>query len=170
MQICHDSTPSSSTPSTSSSSSSSSTPAAPGMLQRLGRVLQEKAAGDFERFFKGTSKTRERLGLVEELLTFWSLEDYENTLEELEEALITADFGPKTALKVRGGAHGGPLTSQQTPGPLILPPPPGPPALATLRNPANLALAAVVQIPIPRPQGPEPRGMEAPSFNLLTHP
>jgi hypothetical protein len=28
--------------------------------------------------------------LVEELLTFWSLEDYEDTLEELEEALIVS--------------------------------------------------------------------------------
>lgn len=72
----------------------------PGLLQRLGRVLKEKAAGDFERFFKGTTKTRERLGLVEELLAFWSLEDYEDALEELEEALIAADFGPKTALKI----------------------------------------------------------------------
>jgi hypothetical protein len=34
--------------------------------------------------------------LVEELLTFWSLEDYEDQLEELEEALI-----------VRGRAAGG---------------------------------------------------------------
>ena len=69
---------------------------------------------------------------MDELLAFWTLEDYETTLEELEEALITADFGPKTALKivdlvrvaikagkvktaedlkaqlkVRGGSHGG---------------------------------------------------------------
>jgi hypothetical protein len=35
----------------------------PGLLQRLGRVLKDKAAGDFDRFFKGTSKTRERLGV-----------------------------------------------------------------------------------------------------------
>uniref|UniRef100_A0A7S0RKM6 SRP54-type proteins GTP-binding domain-containing protein n=1 Tax=Chlamydomonas leiostraca TaxID=1034604 RepID=A0A7S0RKM6_9CHLO len=70
------------------------------LLQRLGRVLKDKAAGDFDRFVKGTSKTRERLGLVEELLAIWSLEDYETTLEELEEVLIAADFGPKTALKV----------------------------------------------------------------------
>lgn len=35
----------------------------PGLLQRLGRVLKEKAAGDFDRFFKGTTKTRERLGV-----------------------------------------------------------------------------------------------------------
>lgn len=68
--------------------------------------------------------------LVDELLAFWSLEDYETALEELEEALIvsctplhlaiqrligrsafspmharpwllqSADFGPKTALKI----------------------------------------------------------------------
>eukprot|EP00195_Chlamydomonas_chlamydogama_P017732 CAMPEP_0202891100 /NCGR_PEP_ID=MMETSP1392-20130828/1267_1 /ASSEMBLY_ACC=CAM_ASM_000868 /TAXON_ID=225041 /ORGANISM="Chlamydomonas chlamydogama, Strain SAG 11-48b" /LENGTH=365 /DNA_ID=CAMNT_0049574775 /DNA_START=27 /DNA_END=1124 /DNA_ORIENTATION=- len=78
----------------------SATSNAPGLLQRLGRVIKEKASGDFDRFFKGTTKTRERLGLVDELLAFWSLEDYEETLEELEEALITADFGPKTALKI----------------------------------------------------------------------
>jgi hypothetical protein len=29
--------------------------------------------------------------LVEELLTFWSLEDYEDSLEELEEALIVSE-------------------------------------------------------------------------------
>ncbi len=38
--------------------------------------------------------------MVDELLAIWSLDDYEETLEELEEALIAADFGPKTALKV----------------------------------------------------------------------
>lgn len=41
----------------------------PGLLQKLGRVLKEKAAGDVERFFKGTTKTRERLGVgVEHML------------------------------------------------------------------------------------------------------
>jgi fused signal recognition particle receptor len=74
--------------------------AAPTLLSRLGRVLREKAQGDYERFVKGTEKTRERLGLVEELLAFWSLEDYEAQLEELEEALIASDFGPSTALRV----------------------------------------------------------------------
>lgn len=38
--------------------------------------------------------------LVDELLAFWSLEDYEGALEELEEGLIAADFGPKTATKI----------------------------------------------------------------------
>ena len=37
--------------------------AGPGMLQKLGRVLKEKAVGDFERVFQGTSKTREKLGV-----------------------------------------------------------------------------------------------------------
>eukprot|EP00798_Chlamydomonas_sp_ICE-L_P015653 gene15653-21760_t len=86
----------------------------PSIFKRLGRVFKEKAADDFQRFFKGTTKTRERLGrsfkettktcerlgLVEELLAMWSLEDFEDMLEELEEALITADFGPRTALKL----------------------------------------------------------------------
>ena len=34
-----------------------------GVLQKLGRVLREKAAGDFQRVFQGTSKTREKLGV-----------------------------------------------------------------------------------------------------------
>ncbi|KAG2485732.1 hypothetical protein HYH03_015541 [Edaphochlamys debaryana] len=74
--------------------------AGPSFLQRLGRVIKEKAAGDFDRFFAGTSKTRERLGLVDEMIAMWKLEDYEESLEELEEVLISADFGPKTALKI----------------------------------------------------------------------
>ena len=37
--------------------------AGPGVLQKLGRVLKEKAVGDFERVFQGTSKTREKLGV-----------------------------------------------------------------------------------------------------------
>jgi hypothetical protein len=37
--------------------------AAPGILQKLGRVLKEKATGDLDRVFKGTTKTREKLGV-----------------------------------------------------------------------------------------------------------
>uniref|UniRef100_A0A061RVJ5 Fused signal recognition particle receptor n=1 Tax=Tetraselmis sp. GSL018 TaxID=582737 RepID=A0A061RVJ5_9CHLO len=70
------------------------------VVQRLGRVLKEKAEADLDRIFKGTNKTRQRLGVVEELFTYWNLEEYEENLEELEDALISADFGPKTALKV----------------------------------------------------------------------
>lgn len=39
---------------------------------------------------KGTSKTREKLGVVEELFTYWVLEDADTELEELEDALIVS--------------------------------------------------------------------------------
>eukprot|EP00210_Caulerpa_lentillifera_P003416 g3259.t1 len=70
------------------------------VLQKVGRVLREKALGDFGRIFEGTSKTREQLGIMEELLAYWTLESSEDTLEELEDTLIMADFGPKVALKL----------------------------------------------------------------------
>ncbi|KAK9821763.1 hypothetical protein WJX81_005495 [Elliptochloris bilobata] len=78
----------------------------PGLLQKLGRVLKEKAAGDFQRVFKGTEKTRAKLGVVDELFAYWTLEESEDTLEALEDALISADFGPKTALKVADAVRG----------------------------------------------------------------
>ena len=37
--------------------------AGPGLIQKLGRVLKEKAQGDLGRVFNGASKTRERLGV-----------------------------------------------------------------------------------------------------------
>ena len=58
---------------------------ASGFLGRLGRVLKEKATSDFDRVFKGVSKTRERLAVVDELLTYWNLNEAESILEELEE-------------------------------------------------------------------------------------
>jgi signal recognition particle GTPase len=69
-------------------------------LSKLGQVLREKAKGDFGRIFKGTAKTRERLSIVEELMTYWKFDEAEDLLEELEDALISADFGPTTALKI----------------------------------------------------------------------
>ena len=60
----------------------------PNVLQKLARVLKEKASQDFDRIVKGTSKTREKLGVVEELFTYWVLEDADQELEELEDALI----------------------------------------------------------------------------------
>lgn len=39
--------------------------AGPGLIQKLGRVLKEKAQGDLDRVFKGTSKTRQKLGVSE---------------------------------------------------------------------------------------------------------
>ncbi len=35
----------------------------PGVLQKLARVFKEKAQQDVDRIFKGTSKTREKLGV-----------------------------------------------------------------------------------------------------------
>ena len=35
----------------------------PGVLQKLGRVLKEKAVGDLGRVFTGATKTREKLGV-----------------------------------------------------------------------------------------------------------
>jgi len=61
-----------------------------GVLQKLARVFKEKATQDFDRILKGTSKTREKLGVVEELFTYWVLEDADKELEELEDALIVS--------------------------------------------------------------------------------
>lgn len=71
-----------------------------GFLGKLGRVIKEKAKSDIDRVFNGTSKTRERLGVVDELFTYWTLDESENLLEELEDALISADFGPGSTIKV----------------------------------------------------------------------
>ena len=61
-----------------------------GMLQKLARVFKEKASQDLDRIMKGTSKTREKLGVVEELFTYWVFEDADQELEELEDALIVS--------------------------------------------------------------------------------
>lgn len=71
-----------------------------GFLGRLGRVFKEKAKSDIQLLFSGFSKTRENLAVVDELLTYWNLDESENILDELEEALLVSDFGPKTAMKI----------------------------------------------------------------------
>ena len=50
---------------------------------------------------QGTSKTRERLAVVDELLTYWKLDESDSILEELEEALITSGASPA---RVEGAA------------------------------------------------------------------
>lgn len=50
--------------------------AGPGLLQKLGRVLKEKAQGDLDRVFKGTLKTRQKLGVKQSpllALLLWHL-------------------------------------------------------------------------------------------------
>jgi len=58
-----------------------------GFLGRLGRVFKEKAKSDIQLLFSGFSKTRENLAVVDELLTYWNLDESENILDELEEVL-----------------------------------------------------------------------------------
>uniref|UniRef100_A0A0C9SA67 TSA: Wollemia nobilis Ref_Wollemi_Transcript_4663_1411 transcribed RNA sequence n=1 Tax=Wollemia nobilis TaxID=56998 RepID=A0A0C9SA67_9CONI len=71
-----------------------------GFLGRLGRVIKEKAKSDVEKLFSGFSKTRDNLAVVDELLTYWNLADTDQVLDELEEALLVSDFGPKTSIKI----------------------------------------------------------------------
>lgn len=56
-----------------------------GFLGRLGRVIKEKAKSDIQLLFSGFSKTRENLAVVDELLTYWNLDESESILDELEE-------------------------------------------------------------------------------------
>ena len=51
----------------------------------MARVVKEKASQDFSRIVKGTEKTRKKLGVLEELFTYWNLEDADDELEELED-------------------------------------------------------------------------------------
>ena len=61
----------------------------------------EKASADAERLFAGASKTREfNSGSLDEILTYWQLEGAEDTLEELEDTLLSVDFGPTTAMNI----------------------------------------------------------------------
>lgn len=59
-----------------------------GFLGRLGRVIKEKAKSDIQLLFSGFSKTRENLAVVDELLTYWNLDESENILDELEEVWL----------------------------------------------------------------------------------
>ena len=67
---------------------------------KLTSVLAKKTQSDLDRVFKGTSKTRDRLSYMDEVLALWRLDDLEDTLDELEETLLSVDFGPATSTKV----------------------------------------------------------------------
>ena len=69
-------------------------------LSKLTSVLKKKTQSDFDRVISGTSKTREKLSYMDEILGLWRLEDLDDTLDDLEETLLSVDFGPKTAGKV----------------------------------------------------------------------
>ena len=61
---------------------------------------RDLSKGDVGKVFTGVSRTRENLGVVDELLGLWKLEDYEDTLDELEEILLVSDFGPRTSQRL----------------------------------------------------------------------
>ncbi|EXC28019.1 Cell division protein FtsY-like protein [Morus notabilis] len=71
-----------------------------GFFTRLGRLIKEKARSDVEKIFSGFSKTRDNLAVVDELLLYWNLADTDRVLDELEEALLVSDFGPKITIKI----------------------------------------------------------------------
>lgn len=63
-------------------------------------MLKEKAKSDVEKLFSGFSKTRDNLAVIDELLLYWNLSDTDRVLDELEEALLVADFGPRITIKI----------------------------------------------------------------------
>ncbi|KAM1470062.1 hypothetical protein ACFX14_040676 [Malus domestica] len=71
-----------------------------GFFTRLGRLIKEKANSDVEKLFSGFSKTRDNLAVVDKLLLYWNLADTNRVLDELEEALLVSDFGPKITIKI----------------------------------------------------------------------
>ncbi|KAL9273908.1 Cell division protein FtsY homolog, chloroplastic-like protein [Drosera capensis] len=79
---------------------SSSSPSPTGFFTRLGRLIKEKAKSDVEKIVSGFTKTRENLAVVDELLLYWNMEETDRVLDELEEALLVSDFGPKITIKI----------------------------------------------------------------------
>ncbi|KAK8587967.1 hypothetical protein V6N13_086926 [Hibiscus sabdariffa] len=71
-----------------------------GFFSRLGRLIKEKAKSDVEKVFSGFSKTRDNLAVIDELLLYWNLADTDRVLDELEEALLVSDFGPRITIKI----------------------------------------------------------------------
>ncbi|XP_039008034.1 cell division protein FtsY homolog, chloroplastic-like [Hibiscus syriacus] len=71
-----------------------------GFFTRLGRLIKEKAKSDVEKIFSGFSKTRDNLAVIDELLLYWNLAETDRVLDELEEALLVSDFGPRITIKI----------------------------------------------------------------------
>ncbi|XVF22609.1 hypothetical protein REPUB_Repub12eG0186100 [Reevesia pubescens] len=71
-----------------------------GFFTRLGRLIKEKAKSDVDKIFSGFSKTRDNLAVIDELLLYWNLADTDRVLDELEEALLVSDFGPRIIVKI----------------------------------------------------------------------
>ncbi|KAL9245336.1 hypothetical protein vseg_018999 [Gypsophila vaccaria] len=71
-----------------------------GFFTKLGRLIKEKAKSDVDKIFSGFSKTRDNLAVIDELLLYWNLADTDKVLDELEEALLVSDFGPRITIKI----------------------------------------------------------------------
>ncbi|CAM8922569.1 unnamed protein product [Rhodiola kirilowii] len=71
-----------------------------GFFTRLGRLIKEKAKSDVDKLFSGFTKTRDNLAVIDELLLYWNLADTDRVLDELEEALLVSDFGPRITFKI----------------------------------------------------------------------
>ncbi|KAJ4727001.1 Signal recognition particle 54 kDa protein, chloroplastic [Melia azedarach] len=79
---------------------SNALPVRPDSSRVLGRLIKEKAKSDVEKIFSGFSKTRDNLAVIDELLLYWNLADTDKVLDELEEALLVSDFGPRITIKI----------------------------------------------------------------------
>ncbi|KAH9604417.1 hypothetical protein KSS87_021109 [Heliosperma pusillum] len=71
-----------------------------GFFTKLGRLIKEKAKSDVDKIFSGFTKTRDNLAVIDELLLYWNLADTDRVLDELEEALLVSDFGPRITMKI----------------------------------------------------------------------
>ncbi|XP_074279900.1 cell division protein FtsY homolog, chloroplastic [Silene latifolia] len=71
-----------------------------GFFTKLGRLIKEKAKSDVDKIFSGFTKTRDNLAVIDELLLYWNLADTDRVLDELEEALLVSDFGPRITIKI----------------------------------------------------------------------
>jgi len=72
-------------------------------FSKFARTIVEKAKADVERtkrLFNGIEGLRSDMSVIDELLGFWNLEDADKTLDDLEDALITRDFGVSTSVKI----------------------------------------------------------------------
>lgn len=72
-------------------------------FSKFARTIQEKAKADIERtknLFSGLESITSEMGVIDELISFWNLEDADATLEKLEDALIERDFGVATSGKI----------------------------------------------------------------------
>eukprot|EP00282_Hemiselmis_andersenii_P011328 CAMPEP_0114137466 /NCGR_PEP_ID=MMETSP0043_2-20121206/15790_1 /TAXON_ID=464988 /ORGANISM="Hemiselmis andersenii, Strain CCMP644" /LENGTH=380 /DNA_ID=CAMNT_0001231343 /DNA_START=17 /DNA_END=1159 /DNA_ORIENTATION=+ len=72
-------------------------------FSKFTRTIVEKAKADVERtkrLFSGLEGLRGEMSVIDELLGYWNLADADQTLQQLEDALITRDFGVKTSVKI----------------------------------------------------------------------